>query len=201
MRVWLSILSTLNPLLDDYDIYYRVGGRLENAHLTYNQRHPIVLPAKELLTRLYINNTYLERFMVKIGHFATKVLDFEGQCHNFINYKWLHQMSSIQGVTWTADAGAQSVKYKLKSTIGEVKSSYEEFSTILTQIEACLNSRPICPITQDPDDLEILTAGHFLIGQAVLAVPERSLLNKNETGILHGKTCKLSETKIINLYI
>ncbi|GFY25290.1 integrase catalytic domain-containing protein [Trichonephila clavipes] len=39
----------------------------------------------------------------------------------------------------------------------------EEFLTIITQIEGILNSRPITPLSEDIDDFEILTPGHFLI--------------------------------------
>lgn len=39
---------------------------------------------------------------------------------------------------------------------------YEELDTVLTQIEGCLNSRPLCPITEDPDDMNFLTPAHFL---------------------------------------
>lgn len=47
--------------------------------------------------------------------------------------------------------------------------------TLLTQIEAVLNSRPLCPITNDPDDLNAITPGHFLMGCAPTLVPEPSL--------------------------
>lgn len=72
------------------------------------------------------------------------------------------------------------MKYHIRRTIGEIKLNFEEFSTMLAQIEACLNSRPICPINNDPNDLEILTPGHFLIGRAVAAIPEASYLERNE---------------------
>jgi hypothetical protein len=54
-------------------------------------------------------------------------------------------------------------------------------STYLHQIEACLNSRPITPMSTDPADREALTPGHFLIGDALLAVPEPDLSGLKES--------------------
>ena len=52
--------------------------------------------------------------------------------------------------------------------------TYEELSTLLCKIEACLNSRPLTALTNDPQDLNPLTPGHFLRGEALLAPPEPS---------------------------
>ena len=50
--------------------------------------------------------------------------------------------------------------------------TYEELSTLITQIEDCLNSRPINAMSNDPLDLTSLTSGNFLIGASLTAVPE-----------------------------
>lgn len=42
----------------------------------------------------------------------------------------------------------------------------------MTQIEAILNSRPLTPSSDHPNGLEALTPGHFIIGEALIAVPE-----------------------------
>ena len=53
----------------------------------------------------------------------------------------------------------------------DVKLSFEEFTTILTQVEACLNSRPkVYTNSSDDDGIEILTPGHFLIGQPLCSI-------------------------------
>ncbi|GFW03178.1 uncharacterized protein TNCV_157982 [Trichonephila clavipes] len=56
------------------------------------------------------------------------------------------------------------------------KFSYEELLTLITQIEAILNSRPLTPLSSDVDDLEVLTPAHFLIGRPITAIVEPSLL-------------------------
>lgn len=79
------------------------------------------------------------------------------------------------------EAGIKSMKQHFKKVIGNSTLTFEEMSTLLYQIEACLNSRPLCPTTSDPSDNSALTPGHFLIGDALLAPPENvsSSLNIN----------------------
>ncbi|XP_026745741.1 uncharacterized protein LOC113507087 [Trichoplusia ni] len=73
------------------------------------------------------------------------------------------------------EAGVKSIKYHLKRII-TTHLTFEEMTTILCQIEACLNSRPLCPIdTNDPENLDPLTPGHFLIGEPPIVVPSPDL--------------------------
>ena len=44
--------------------------------------------------------------------------------------------------------------------------------TVLTQVEACLNSRPLIPLECDEDGIEALSPGHFLIGRPLEALPD-----------------------------
>lgn len=77
------------------------------------------------------------------------------------------------------EAGVKSVKTHMKKTIGESKLTFEEMSTLLCQIEATLNSRPLCALSADANDTATLTPGHFLIGTALLAPPESNYLEIN----------------------
>lgn len=77
------------------------------------------------------------------------------------------------------EAGVKSIKYHLKRIL-TAHLTFEEMSTTLCDIEACVNSRPLVPIdTSDPDAPEPLTPGHFLIGEAPVNVPTPDLRNIN----------------------
>lgn len=70
------------------------------------------------------------------------------------------------------EAAVKSMKHHLRRVLGDQKLTYEEFSTLLAKIEACLNSRPLCPLTEDPEDFyNCLTPGHFLTGSPILSLP------------------------------
>ena len=79
------------------------------------------------------------------------------------------------------EAGIRGVKHHVKRVVGAHTLTYEEFSTLLCQVEACLNSRPITPFSNHFEDYSILTPGHFLIGTALKAVPAPTLLDINES--------------------
>ena len=70
------------------------------------------------------------------------------------------------------EAAVKSTKLHLKKVVGRIILTYEEFTTLLCQIESVLNSRPLSPMSSDANDLEPLTPGHFLIGSALTSLPE-----------------------------
>lgn len=70
------------------------------------------------------------------------------------------------------EAGVKSTKYHLKRVLGNARLNFEEFTTIIAQIEACLNSRPLYPQTEDPQDDLILTPNHLVFAYESSALPE-----------------------------
>nr|XP_022904697.1 uncharacterized protein LOC111416825 [Onthophagus taurus] len=77
------------------------------------------------------------------------------------------------------EAGIKSVKTHLRKVVGSSLLTYEEFSTVLIQIEAVLNSRPLSAMSDDSNSYEVLTPAHFLIGEALTVVPHPSILTEN----------------------
>lgn len=94
-------------------------------------------------------------------------ISWSGTQWNFITPSAPHQ-----GGFW--EAAVKQTKMHLKKVIGADKYSYEALSTLLVEIEACLNSRPICAMSDDPDDMIALTPAHFIIGEPLkLPLPVR----------------------------
>ena len=92
-------------------------------------------------------------------------------------WKFIPPGSPHHGGLW--EAGVKSVKGHLKRMMLDFSPTHEEFYTILCGIEACLNSRPLVPLHEDPDSLDAVIPGHFLTGAPIMAVPKR--LYPNET--------------------
>lgn len=78
-----------------------------------------------------------------------------------------------EGGIW--EAAVKQMKHHLKRVMGTQKYSFQGLSALLASVEACLNSRPLCKMSDDPEDIEPLTPAHFLIGRPLkLPVAESS---------------------------
>ena len=63
--------------------------------------------------------------------------------------------------------------------IGALRFTSEEFGGIVIQVEDILNSRPLTPTSNNFDNFEVISTGHFLIGKPISAIPEPLLININ----------------------
>ncbi|XP_045769775.1 uncharacterized protein LOC123870493 [Maniola jurtina] len=93
----------------------------------------------------------------------------ESVANEGIAFHFIPPYSPHFGGLW--EAGVKSVKYHLRRVLGNSNFTYEQLNTVLVQIEGLLNSRPLTPLSSDPNDLQPLTPAHFLIGRPLTALP------------------------------
>ena len=89
-----------------------------------------------------------------------------------IQWHFIPEHAPHFGGLW--EAAVKSFKIHLRKVAMNVKFTFEELTTLLTQIEAVLNSRPLVPLPSDDDGIEALTPGHFLIGRPLESIPDPS---------------------------
>ena len=84
------------------------------------------------------------------------------------------------------EAAANSFKRHFLKTTGKTTLPLEELTTLLTQIEAIMNSRPITSPSNDPNDFQTLTPAHFLIERPLLTVPDSDPPDKADLTLIRG---------------
>ncbi|XP_060519743.1 uncharacterized protein LOC132697963 [Cylas formicarius] len=89
--------------------------------------------------------------------------------HESIRWHFNPPSAPHMGGLW--ESNIKSAKTHLLGVIGEQILTFEELYTCTTQVEAILNSRPLCPVSTDPSDLTALTPGHFLSLEPLSVIP------------------------------
>ena len=88
---------------------------------------------------------------------------------------------------------SKSAKHLQRRSVSTASLKYEELETVLVGIEAILNSRPIMPLSSDPNDLLQARQGHrgsFGVGEwdgGTLAVARLKLVGR-------GGSCPFTHT-------
>ncbi|XP_039436949.1 uncharacterized protein LOC120418570 [Culex pipiens pallens] len=100
---------------------------------------------------------------------------FKDCVNNEIRWSFSPPSGPHFGGLW--EAAVRSAKHHILRVIGDEPISIEDINTLLVQVEGCLNSRPITPMSDDPSDLEPLTPAHFLVGSSLKALPDRDFTN------------------------
>ncbi|KAG5867771.1 hypothetical protein JTB14_025288 [Gonioctena quinquepunctata] len=90
-----------------------------------------------------------------------------------IQFHRIPPLSPNSGDLW--EVAMKSVKGHLVRVVGEQLLAYEEFHTVLTQIKAILNSRPLGLISSDPNDVSELNPVNFLTLAPLSFLPDEDL--------------------------
>ena len=96
------------------------------------------------------------------------------------------------------EAGVKSMKRLLRKQMGRIELNFEELATILAQIEQILNSRPLTPLSTDPNDVQVLTPGRFLVSSPLTALPKS---NEDDTEVPGLQRWRLIQLLLQKLWI
>lgn len=153
----------------------------------------------DLTTETFINS--LKRFTSRRGGVSLLICDnatnFGGAENEFARLIQLLQNSETQSIlknyevfskilfqfapprsphfNGLAEHAIKRVKNYIKKIAGNSNLTFEEMYSLLVSIEGILNSRPLTALSSDPNDLNVLSPSHFLIGESLSAPVEVDL--------------------------
>ncbi|XP_064462464.1 uncharacterized protein LOC135373131 [Ornithodoros turicata] len=88
-----------------------------------------------------------------------------------LSWKFIVERAAWWGGFW--ERLIRTVKTCLRKILGRSTLGYEDLATILAEIEAVMNSRPLTYVSEDPNDFAAITPSHFLVGHRLTALPSR----------------------------
>ena len=94
---------------------------------------------------------------------------------NRIEWKFIIELSSWMGGFYERLVGI--TKIALKKTIGKLYLTHTQLQTIITEVEAVINSRPLVYVDDDSEN-QIIMPNHFLSLNTKSGIPE--LIRNNE---------------------
>ena len=86
--------------------------------------------------------------------------------------KWHHSPSRAPNFGGLWEAAVKSAKKLLKDSLETSLLTFEELTTVLTQVETVMNSSPLLPLETLPEDgVQPFTPSHFLMGKPTVSLP------------------------------
>ncbi|KAG8236896.1 hypothetical protein J437_LFUL016005 [Ladona fulva] len=165
MRILQTSRRGLDPaVLQESAIWWR-GPKWLSSPLENWPKQPDTLPAPQILI---VQKAVEENFILKRFSSLTRLIRVLAYCLRFVACCRRSQDTETIFLSTSELAAARCNAIQLAQSFALA----EEFSTVLVQIEACLNSRPLYSLSSDQDDLNALMPAHFLIGDTLFLIPE-----------------------------
>ena len=99
-----------------------------------------------------------------------------------IKWKYNAERSPWRGGWW--ERFCRSVKEPLRKVLGKALLTYTELYTVLTEVEAIINARPLTFVGDDIRDQEPITPAHLAIGRSLRSLPTPTDIPDDDAGLL-----------------
>ena len=112
----------------------------------------------------------LRHLKLHLGRFSRsdEVIRFLGDRR--VTWKLIVEKAPWWGDFW--ECLIQSVKSSLRKSIGRSHLTYEQLHTLVVEVEAIINSRPLTYVADDQDGVtECLSPSHLINGQRITSIP------------------------------
>ncbi|GFX98315.1 uncharacterized protein TNCV_4909581 [Trichonephila clavipes] len=158
-------INTKGYLLQAAGRLFDPGGRLKHSTLSEFQKHQMMLPKA---TNFKGARNILNEWNEICTHKSNRIQLFSEE--EEIEWNFIPPASPHFGGLW--EANIKSMKRMLLRVAKSAIMNFEELTSLMAQIEAVLNSRPLSSLSSDPNDLNSLTPEHFLTNCAISSFPE-----------------------------
>ncbi|KAM8718232.1 hypothetical protein ACLKA7_000934 [Drosophila subpalustris] len=203
-------LQKLTPFVDTYldknrkMTLLRVGGRLLNAPLSHQAKFPLIMPKgcrflarRGPVIRLHCDNATnfvgaareLKEFASHFIKHGNAMVEFAAQ--RGTEFAFIPPRAPHFGGLW--EAAVKAAKHHLLRAIGGVILATDELQTVVVEVEAVLNSRPIVADSTNPNDVEAITPAHLLVGRTLATLPPASVHLEDDS-----KLCYLRRWRLVS---
>ncbi|KAL7726014.1 hypothetical protein ACLKA6_005762 [Drosophila palustris] len=203
-------LQKLTPFVDTYldknrkMTLLRVGGRLLNAPLSHQAKFPLIMPKgcrflarRGPVIRLHCDNATnfvgaareLKEFASHFIKHGNAMVEFAAQ--RGTEFAFIPPRAPHFGGLW--EAAVKAAKHNLLRAIGGVILATDELQTVVVEVEAVLNSRPIVADSTNPNDVEAITPAHLLVGRTLATLPPASVHLEDDS-----KLCYLRRWRLVS---
>ena len=142
--------------------YSRFSARRGLSSTIYSDNGTTFKGADAELKRLFNQSSMFSKEV--FSHLAARGTD----------WKFIPPRAPHFGGLW--EAAVRSFKYHLRRVVGSTNFTFEEFATLTAKIEACLNSRPVCPLSNDANAPSLLRQGTSSLGPHCLRIRSQYLI-------------------------
>ena len=96
--------------------------------------------------------------------------------------RWVFHPPATPHMSSVWERLVQSAKKHLKAIAGDQLLSEFALRTFLAEVEAVMNGRPLCAVSDDPADLEPLTPNHLLLQRKLVGLPAGIFTKEDRLG-------------------